>query len=286
VNIRGGAAGTQSIDRAVKLLLSIGRAGPNGARPADLGAASSLPKPTVRRLLKALVSSGLVDQDAASRRYYVGPETYVLGLIASARFGIHAKSVDALARLSQATGDTAFLSVPRDTHSVCLHREEGSFPIRTHVLQPGDRHPLGIGAGSLAILAAFGDDEVQRIIDANTRILATEHYRSFRPSVLRRLVAETRSRGYAFNPGMLVTGSCGVGVAVLGANGAPLGALSIAAIEQRLNEGRRAEILPLLRTEAAAIEQALQIAGSGSGTENSSRIPAASRPTTRTGRQG
>ncbi|MCP3731354.1 IclR family transcriptional regulator [Sphingomonas sp. MG17] len=253
-----GVDGTQSIERAIALLLAVGRAGPEGARPTDLVTESGLPKPTVRRVLKALVRSGLLDQDDGSRRYHIGPEAYVLGLLAGARFGIHAMSLGGLARLSQATGDSAFLSVPRDTYSVCLHREEGSFPLRTHVLQMGDRHPLGVGAGSLAILSMFPDDEVERILEANTAILSTELYKSYSPKVMRELVARTRRDGYAFNPGMLMPGSWGLGVGVRGPDGRPAGALSIAAIERRFDDARAETILPFLQEEAARLEQRLR----------------------------
>lgn len=253
--------GTQSIDRAIALLLLVGRAGPEGARLTDLIAASGLPKPTVRRVAKALVRSGLLDQDVDNRRYHIGPETYVLGLLAGARFGIHAMAVDGLARLSQTTGDSSFLSVPRDTHSVCLHREEGSFPLRTHVLQAGDRHPLGVGAGGLAILAAFPDEEVERILVANAATLAVSPYESYSPQIMRDLVTETRSNGYAFNPGMLMPGSWGLGVAVRGPDGRPAGALSIAAIERRFDDTRALQLLPHLQEEASRLEQLLRQPG-------------------------
>jgi DNA-binding IclR family transcriptional regulator len=60
--------------------------------------------------------------------------------------------------------------VPSGTDGVCLHHEEGSFPIHTQVLSAGRRYPLGIGAGSLALLAAMSDREVERIINANAGV--------------------------------------------------------------------------------------------------------------------
>ena len=249
--------GTQSIERAIALLLLVGRAGGAGIRLSDLVARSALPKPTVRRVLLALVRAGLLDQDTVSRRYHIGPETYVLGTLASERFGLHALSLDGLSRLAEESGDAAFLSMPRDTYVVCLHRQEGPFPIRTHVLQAGDRHPMGIGAGSLAILAALPDAEVDRIFAANAAVLA-ERYPAYSQDLLRACVAEARASGYAFNPGILMPGSWGIGVPVRGPDGAPIGALSIAAIESRLGPDRRAELVPLLRREAESLEAALR----------------------------
>jgi DNA-binding IclR family transcriptional regulator len=248
---------TQSIDRAVALLSLVGGAGADGARFSEVVAASGLAKPTVRRILLALARAGLVEQDEETRRYQVGPELYVLGRLASARFGIHALARDTLARISGISEDTSFLSVPRDTLAVCLHREEGSFPIRTHALKVGDRHPLGCGAGSLALLAALSDEEVERVLERNSGVIA-EQYPNYSTAILRDLVAETRRRGYALNPGMILTGSWGIGVPVFGAEGRVVGALSIAAIESRLTEQRQRELVPLLQKEAATLEESLR----------------------------
>ena len=254
------AGGAQSIDRAATLLLLVGRAGPSGARLSELVEQCDLSKPTVRRMLLALVRAGLLDQDPETRRYYIGPEIYVLGMLASTRFGIHPISLRSLVRLSQETGDTAFLSVPRGVYSICVHREEGPYPIRVHALHAGDRHPLGVGAGSLALLSALPDHEVEEVLATNADVLA-EKYPNHPPSVLRSLVQETRVNGYALNPGLLLPSSWGVGVPIRGADGRPIGALSIAAIESRLSEARQREIASLLMKEATWIEMRLSEVG-------------------------
>ncbi|GJE42706.1 IclR family transcriptional regulator [Methylobacterium soli] len=255
-----GAGGTQSVDRAATLLILVGRAGPAGARLADLIVETDLTKPTVHRMLTALVRAGLLDQDPQTRRYHLGPELYVLGTLASARFGLHPVSMKSLVRLSQESGDTAFLSVAHDVYAICLHREDGPYPIRVHSLQAGDRHPLGIGAGSLALLSALSDAEIDQILDVNADVL-TGKYEAFSGPTLRRLVQETRQRGYALNPGMLLTGSWGIGVAIRGEAGKPIGALSIAAIEGRLGENRQRELAQILRREARSIETRLHQLG-------------------------
>lgn len=251
------SSGAQAIDRAATLLLLVGRAGPSGARLSELVEQCNLSKPTVRRMLLALVRAGLLDQDLETRRYYIGPEIYVLGTLASARFGIHSISLRSLVRLSQETGDTAFLSVPRDVYSICVHREEGPYPIRIHALHAGDRHPLGVGAGSLALLAALPDKEVEDVLSANADVLANK-YPPYSPAMLRDLVRSTRARGYAINPGMLLSDSWAIGVAIRGSDDRPVGALSIAATESRLSEERQRELVPLLKKEAAWIETRLR----------------------------
>jgi len=263
---RASEGGAQSIDRAATLLLLVGRAGVAGARLSDLVAQSALAKPTVRRMLLALVRAGLLDQDATTRAYHIGPEIYALGTLASTRFGIHGAALRSLVRLSEYSGDTAFLSVPRDVYAICLHREDGGYPIRVQALEAGDRHPLGVGAGSLAMLAAMTDAEVETIIAANIADGSLKPHRNYSAARLRDLVRQTRASGYALNPGMMLAGSWAIGVAIRDARHHPIGALSIAAIEHRMTPERQRELVPLLQAEAREVERRLAKTKAGAET--------------------
>ena len=163
--------GAQSVDRALTLLSLIGRHCEKGATLAAIVEESGLNRPTARRLVLALIRSRLVEQDAVSRRYFLGEEAYVLGILASHRFGFLDCALESLSALSKRSGDTSFACVRRGDSSVCLHREEGAFPIRTHALSPGQRHPLGVGAGAMAMLAALPDGEIARVLAANAALL-------------------------------------------------------------------------------------------------------------------
>ena len=250
-------SGAQSIERAIDVMRRVAEAGVHGVRLTDLVNATRLKQPTVSRLIGALMREGLIEQDSESRRFYLGVEAFAFGAIASARFGIHKLALDTLLRLAAATEDSAFLSIPRDTVSICLHREEGAFPIRTQVLKAGDRYPLGVGAGSLAILAAMPDADVDRVIAKNAAWVA-ETFPTHSPNRLHQLVTETRRAGFAVNSGLIVSGSWGIGVAVIGADGKPAGALSVAAIESRMGEPRRREIAGLLHVAAAELSVRLR----------------------------
>ncbi|MEN3793512.1 IclR family transcriptional regulator [Fulvimarina sp. MAC3] len=249
--------GAQSVDRALMLLSLIGRSCEDGASLAAIVSASGLNRATARRLVLALMRSRLVEQHAVSRRYFLGEEAYVLGVFASRRYGFLDCAMESLARLSRVTGDTSFASIRRGDFSVCLHREEGAFPIRTHALMPGQRHPLGIGAGGMAILAALGDDEIDRVIEANAQSLA-EDFPAYTPDVIAQDVANARLSGCAVNPGRVLENSWAVGMAVRYPDGGVAGALSIAAIDSRMGEARRAELAGHLRAETAKVEDRLK----------------------------
>ncbi len=250
------ASGTQSVDRALVLLRLVGRGGAGGVSLAALVAGSGLGKPTVRRLLLALIRGRLVEQDGHTRLYHLGAENYVLGTLATARHGLLEIAADAAGRLARDSGDTAFVTMRRGTSAICLHREEGRFPIRTHALTVGAQHPLGVGAGSLAMLAALPDEEIAAVLDDNARVLAAD-YPGLGAEVLRGEVVLTRARGFALNPGRVVAGSWGVGVALRRSDGGVAGALSIAAIESRMQPPRDRELAAMLTREARDIETRL-----------------------------
>lgn len=247
------ATGSQSVDRALGLLSMVGRHADRGVSLSDLVEESGLNKPTCRRLLLALMRAGMVDQDPGSRRYYLGEEAYVIGSLASRRFGLLQITMESLLRLSKKTEDSSFLSVRRDMWSVCLYREEGTYPVRTHALQAGFEHPLGVGAGSLAMLAALPDDEVDAALAANAEVLL-EKYPMLPIDRIRQDVETTRRKGYALNPGLIFANSWGVGVVLKTPENRIAGALSIAAIDSRMQEARQGELAGYLLQEARLVE--------------------------------
>lgn len=249
--------GAQSVDRALRLLALVGREAERGAQLSDIVEESSLNKPTARRLLLALMRAGLVEQDARTRRYYLGEEAYVLGTLASRRHGLLEISMESLRTLSDLTMDTSFLSIRRGNYSVCLHREEGTYPVRTHALQAGNQHPLGIGAGSLAILAALPNDEIERILAENRKVLDSQ-YASYSLELIWEDIARTREQGYSLNPGRIFAGSWGLGAALMFPDGRVAGALSIAAIDSRMTAGRQPELAHYMKIEVERVESRLR----------------------------
>jgi DNA-binding IclR family transcriptional regulator len=241
-------AGAQVVARTVQLLKLVSKRG-GGRLIADLVTSSGLTRPTVYRLLSALKATGLIEQDAETKRWYLGPESYVLGMLAATRFNIERIAHQFVLRIADRTAESAFLSIRRGTECVCLLREEGTYPIRTHVLQAGDRLPLGVGSAGLAILAALDDEEVDEAIDAN-RDQFPRRFSNYTPKLIKQLVTATRETGYAVNQGLLLAGSWGVAAAVRDCSRKPLAALSITAVEARVQGKRVVELGRLLLEEA------------------------------------
>jgi DNA-binding IclR family transcriptional regulator len=252
--------GAQVVARAVHLLKLVGERTEGGWLIAELVSKSSLTRPTVYRLLSALEAAGLIEQDANNRRWHLGTETYVLGLLAAGRFNIERIAHPAVIRIADQTGESAFLSIRRGAEAVCLIREEGTYPIRTHVLQAGDRHPLGVGSASLAMLAALPDLEVEDAIK-ESRELLKERYPKYSQKLIRQFVAETRQAGYSVNRGLLLGGSWGVAASINDPAGRPIAALSVTAVEARLQGERLSVTGKLLIAEARRLSSLVKTNG-------------------------
>jgi DNA-binding IclR family transcriptional regulator len=256
--VRRQASGTQAIHRALTVLRCIARSRNEGIGLSALSKQAGLIKSTTHRLTTALIAEGLVEQEPASRRYYLGSACHALGLIAADRYGLHKTAARHVARLAHETGDAAFFSVRQDVHAICLLRIEGDYPLKSHALLAGDRHPLGVGAGSLAMLAALDDAQVEHCIQENLEYISA-NYPRYNTEVLHGLVQRTRDRGYSVNPGLVLSGSLGIGMAVRGENGEIVGALSIATVEGRLGPEREAELARALEREVGKLQKSLRM---------------------------
>jgi DNA-binding IclR family transcriptional regulator len=233
--------GAQSVARAAQLLRLVTSAGAEGMTVADLSGRAHLTRPTAHRLLSALRHEGLVDQDERTGRWMPGPELYLMGTVAASRYDITAIARDIVRSLAVRTEESAFLSVRRGDETVCLLREEGSFPIRSFVLSEGVRFPLGVASAGLAILAFLPPHDVDAYFERHPA-LSHDWGSSHSETRLRSRLRETQERGYAVNPGLIVEGSYGIGAAVFTREGHPQWALSLTGVEFRFGPERRAEL--------------------------------------------
>ncbi|MCR0983858.1 IclR family transcriptional regulator [Roseomonas populi] len=250
-----GSSGHQGIERSLALLRAVAAEGRGGARLGDVAAQTGLSRSTAHRLLTHLVAAGLLEQDPDAPHYHLGFEIYALGRRAAERHGVPELARASLVRLEERSEDTVYLSIRSGDDALCTARQEGRYPIKTLTLSVGDRRPLGVGAGSLAVLAALPDEEVERVIAANAGRLRA--FPGFSAATLRALVERTRAEGCATNPGLVLPGMMAVGVPIRTHGERVAGALSIAAIEGRMQPERRAQLVTWLQEEAAAIARRL-----------------------------
>ena len=104
---------------------------------------------------------------------------------------------------------------------------------------------------------------MENVVKANLRELKTYAAKGavLDEAWLSNTVSLTRSRGYSLVQDTFIPGMAAVGMPII-ARGAPVGALSVAAITDRLQDERRAKVVAALQKEVRAIEALLSRAGS------------------------
>lgn len=226
---------------------------PRVQRLTDIAQHASLDISTARRILKDLEAAGFVERDPVNKHYMLGPQVYAMHHAMVDGLDVRALARPALIRLARRFGDTVILSLPLGWESVCLDLCFGDYPIRANYLQVGSRRPLGVGAGSMALLSALDESEAEAVMPMVRQRLAANYPRFPEPQ----LIAATqrgRDLGYVMLLDVVVEKMGGLGVAVRGPSGRAIAALSIAALNERI-ESREQELAQALIQEARDIER-------------------------------
>lgn len=244
----------QNIARATLVLDALARSADEGLRLTDVSRVTSLSKTAAHRCLAGLVEHGLASYDPPSSLFFLGDRILAWVGLADRRYEIAERIKPYLRRLADKSGDAVYFSVRRGDESVCYGRAEGSYPIKTLTLNVGDRRPLGVGSGSMAILAFLDAEEIKRVLDAHTRD------RSAYPvseQTLSSMLKDAQNQGYALMGESLIPGMGAIGVPVRDPNGRVKAALSVAAISERVNAPRRSELVADLQAESARLTDEL-----------------------------
>jgi DNA-binding IclR family transcriptional regulator len=221
-----------------------------------LSRTAAIPRATTHRMLTALADQGLVDRAPGTGLWFLGPEIYLLGSVATSRYDAAPVADDILRALADETGESVFLSARRADESVCVSAVEGSFPLRSHVLYPGKRFPLGVASAGLVMLAHLSDAECQDYLRRADLEAAwgVGHSRA----LIESRIHQTRIDGYSVNPGLVVEGSWGIGAAVFDPLEQPQWALSVTGVEARLTGDRTALLGEMLLRAAHTLTQRLK----------------------------
>lgn len=213
-----------SFQRGLRVLVAVAELGE--ARAADIARDAELPLSTVYRYLRTLREMDLVQE-------WEG--TYVPGwrlLEMSGQHLTHTRLVEVghsfLRELSEATGETAVLTVRVGTQAMCLRQVESQHAIRM-AFKINQLLPLYAGAGQRMLLAHAPPTVVRRVLDQPLRHITAATLD--RPHVLREMEKVRRS-GILVSRGEFAEGAVAVAVPVF-AGGEIVCSLTVAGPENR-----------------------------------------------------
>jgi DNA-binding IclR family transcriptional regulator len=234
----GPITGAQSAGKVLKLLKIVGARHPHGVRLKEVIAESGQDRSTAHRLLACLVEEGFVARSPIGKVYRLDMEAMQLGLGSDGLAPLVDRFRPVMKRLARSTGDTVFLVVRSGDHALCLHREEGSFPIKAFVVEPGTRRLLGFSSVGVAVLA--------NLPDAQTATTYGRHVVEYAAlglhlADLKQRVKAARACGFAETQDFRTNETSGVGCAFRLSSNSSAG-ISIAAINSRMPAQRRKEL--------------------------------------------
>jgi DNA-binding IclR family transcriptional regulator len=235
-----GVDGAQAIRRAVDVVRVVAQIQRSRATLSRVTEGTGLSTSTAFRILRSLTEEGLLRFHEAERAYSVGPLAFELGLAATDDNDAAEHWRGAVDQVARQTRLTTYLMVRSGRDAACLVCVQASTAIRAIAMDVGQRLPLGIGAGSAAILATLEDWEIQQILAAHGPRLKLYPGGSQQVKQIWERVAQIRRHGFSMSSGTVAAGVSGVGVAIKPQDGLLQFAISVSAPKERfeLTEGK------------------------------------------------
>lgn len=217
----------------------------------ELASSTSLPLPSIHRLLRALVPMGYIKQ-LPNHRYMLGPGLIRIGATASKQLSALAQPW--LTELADRLGETSSLAL-LDGDMVLYVAQAPSVQTMRMFTDVGHRvhaHDSGVGK---AILAQLSDDAVRRIVARAGMPTPTERSIGKIEALISDL--ETiRIRGYSIDDGEQYVGVRCLAVAVPGA--ATPTAISVSGPTARVDDSFTQGAVPILHEAARSIGESLE----------------------------
>lgn len=192
----------------------------------ELAERLDLPKSQVSKILGTFREHGILRQDPATRRYAVGLQAFALGSRFVTFNQLSREALPLMRQLVETTGHSARLSIMDGDEVFYLVGIEGPMLLNSP-WRAGARMPLHSTSAGRVMLAFHSPEEVDALLDRcgmppYTPATVTDR------DVLKRMLAETRERGYAVSAGETTPGLGTIAVPVTGEDQAIVGALGLA----------------------------------------------------------
>jgi len=210
----------------------------------EIAQSLDLSKAVVHRLLGSLRESGLIDVEAATRRYRLGPMALTLGLTYLAHVDLRDIARPLLERLSAETGETATLSLRQRWHRVYIDQVNPASEVRMTV-PIGRPFPLHAGSSSKAFLAFLDEDEQNEFFQTQP-LDRLETSTIVDPDLLREELARVVRHGYARSAGERQAGAYSIAAPVFDHQARVAGVISICGPAERFSHSWADAVDPLL----------------------------------------
>jgi DNA-binding IclR family transcriptional regulator len=255
---RGPRYRLQVLDRAVHILDVLVRAGVE-LGPSEIGAALSLHKSTIHRLLAVLERHRLVLRNPHHGKYTVGSKVLELANGSIAHIEMRTRAMPTLRRLVDQTAETAHVAVLDGTEMLSIANVEGPWTLRLRSAV-GRRTPVYCTAVGKSVIASLPESELKDLL----RRIGMKRFTNrtiVTPAGLKRELAKVRASGYAADNGELEPGVRCIAAPVRDVTGRVAGAISASGPMFRVTRERVPAIARAVIAAARELSLAMGYAG-------------------------
>jgi len=210
----GRSSSSLNAERALDILVALGEAGADGMSLSQIAQRVDGAKSATHRSLAALCNKGFVEPAGRYGHYRLGPAIPMLAKQQGRLDSQIQMFRPGMTEFARKTGFTAYLMVQAGIDAVCVEIVSRS-PRRPFTMGVGARVPMGVAAGSMALLSIMPEAMAAEIIRANAdRYISHPAVRPLDADLVTQQVAEARERGYAVNMGYYFPGEGGLGLPI------------------------------------------------------------------------
>ncbi|WP_158162435.1 IclR family transcriptional regulator [Grimontia hollisae] len=216
----------------------------------DLTEETSIPKPSLHRMLQQLESAGIIQRDGDERHYGKGARLRHLAENVLLNSTTHSARHQVLSQLRDEVGESCNLTSLSGGEVIYVDRVETEAPLRFH-LHPGSRVPVHCSATGKLFLANMTPSQRRRLLGNSDMTAFTEKTITDIPSLEKEL-ENVRMCGYAIDNEEFLPGLLCVAVLVPSKRGRSNLAVAIQAPIMRLKAEQALHFLPALQRASLA----------------------------------
>jgi len=199
-----------ALDNAIEVLRCFSSHQPEISN-ADVIQLTGKPKSSTSRLLRQLRDSGLLEQDAMTRRYRPGLLLFELGRLHRTQNDFVVAAEQRLRPICARTGHTGYIAVLDGAEQVVLRVVPGSNPLQV-VTPPGVRAPAFATSNGRAMLARLSDVEIRARLPKPLPAISPSAPQNVAGLMAR--IAEIRRTGYSESSNETLPGVGSLGFAL------------------------------------------------------------------------
>lgn len=246
---------TSTVVRVVRLLQCVAEMG-GEISVKEFAKRLSLPPSTVHRLLKLLMSQGLIEQRASTQRYRAGRELFRIATLITRQLDIEEIAGPVLSQMRDACHETCYFAMylPASRRFVGAVVARSPHPLGYH-FEPLMEQKVAWGAVGRSMLAYLPEEEVAKAVAEAGASPAGGPSPSLKE--IKPILAEIRERGYASAEGEIFPEAIGFARVVLDADGNVMGSLGITMPMIRYRASMHKQLANLVIGKAKELSKAL-----------------------------